>query len=67
MQNRGQYLDLVISEIEPSTQFSTAKHYRKCTLSKKGALQFINLQLPEHVQETILAAYESGKEVRIFA
>lgn len=67
MTNKAKYLDLVISEVNGDSRLDLPRHFRRCTLSKIGNKQFINLQLPDHVQETIVEAYESGKQVRIFA
>ena len=66
--NQKQYVDLVISEAKAQTLLGRSpKHYRFCTLTRKGSQHFINLQLPQNVQKTILEAYASGKKVRIFA
>lgn len=67
MTNKANYLDLVISEVNTDSRLDLPRHFRRCTLSSVGDKQFINLQLPDHVQESILKAYESGKQVRIFA
>lgn len=66
--NQKQYVDLVISEANVQAKLGrTPKHYRFCTLTRKGSQHFINLQLPSNVQDTILRAYKQGKKVRIFA
>ncbi len=61
------YVDLVISEAKPSVHRRVRRQYRTCTLSQARGQQYINLRLPESVQEMILAAYAEGKTVRIFA
>lgn len=63
-QPQDQYVDLVISEAN-SNQASGS--FRFCTLSKQGSQRTINLRLPDEIQEKIVAAYENGKAVRIFA
>ena len=61
------YVDLVISEARPSLFKRLGRQYRICTLTRSRTQQQINLKLPVAVQERIIAAYEQGKTVRIFA
>ncbi len=61
------YVDLVISEARPTSMKKVRRQYRTCTLSQDRGQKQINLRLPQSVQETILAAYQEGKTVRIFA
>ncbi len=65
--NSTKYVDLVINEASPSSLKRMRRQYRTCTLTQNRGQKLINLRLPESVQETILAAYEEGKTVRIFA
>lgn len=62
-----QFVDLVISEAKPTTFRKLRGQYGVCTLSKKRGQQYINLSIPESVQDQILRAYAQGKVVRIFA
>ena len=63
-QPQDQYVDLVISEAHGN---QVGGNFRFCTLNRKGSQRTINLRLPDEIQEKIVAAYESGKAVRIFA
>lgn len=63
-QNNGQFVDLVISEASAG---QVQGDFRFCTLTKNRGHRYINLRLPDEVQEKIIAAYEQGKMVRIFA
>jgi len=63
----NKYVDLVISQLNPGVKKKIKGDYRFCTLTRRGNQHFINLRLPRDVQETIISAYEQGKQVRIFA
>lgn len=63
----NKYVDLVISEAKPSLLSRLRRQYRVCTLSQNRGQRYINLRVPENVQERIISAYEEGKTVRIFA
>ena len=63
----SKYVDLVISEAEPSLLRRLRRQYRVCTLTKSRGQQYINLRVPDVVQHKIISAYEEGKTVRIFA
>jgi len=67
MTNKDKYFDLIISQADSSKPFTKATHFRKCDLQSRGNQHYIKMQLPVHVQEMIVSAYEAGKEVRIFA
>ena len=67
MKPNQKYMDLVVREINPSISKHVSGNYRFCTLSHRGGEFFINLRLPDAVQDKIITAYEQGKEVRIFA
>ncbi len=60
----NQYVDLVISEAESG---KASGSFKFCTLTKGRGQRTINLRLPDEIQEKIVAAYENGKAVRIFA
>lgn len=63
----SKYVDLVISEARPSLFKRLSRQYRVCTLSQARGQQFINLRVPENMQDKIISAYQEGKTVRIFA
>lgn len=63
----SKYVDLIISEAKPSIRGRKRRQYRTCTLSQARGQHYINLRVPESVQDTILSAYAEGKTVRIFA
>ena len=63
----NKYVDLVISEARPSRFSRLRRQYRTCTLSQVRGQQYINLRVPDAVQDRIVSAYEEGKTVRIFA
>lgn len=65
--NNLKYVDLVISEDKPPLHKRMRRQYRTCTLSTKRGQHYINLRVPDSVQDRILAAYAEGKTVRIFA
>ncbi|MDX1765917.1 MAG: hypothetical protein R3313_03105 [Candidatus Saccharimonadales bacterium] len=65
--NRQQYVDLVISEAKPASFRKLRGEYGVCTLSNKRGQKYINLRIPDSVQDRILKAYAQGKVVRIFA
>ena len=62
-----QFVDLVISEAKPTAFRKPRGQYGVCTLSRKRGQKYINLSIPETVQNRILQAYAQGKVVRIFA
>ena len=62
----SQYVDLIISERKPKLNSRLRGDYRICTLSRNRGQRYINLRVPESVQDKIIAAYEQGKTVRIF-
>lgn len=63
----NKYVDLVIAEAKPSLFKRFSRQYRVCTVSSSRGQQFINLRMPEEMQEKIISAYQDGKTVRIFA
>ena len=67
MTHKQKYVDLVITEANRDVKKRIKGDYRFCTLTRRGNHHFINLRLPKDVQETIISAYEQGKQVRIFA
>jgi hypothetical protein len=66
LNNTTEYVDLVISEAHNSERTPSGS-FRFCTLTKSRGQRTINLRLPDEIQEKIIAAYEKGKTVRIFA
>jgi hypothetical protein len=63
--SQRRYVDLVISE--STTEALDSDNFRFCTISKNRGQRTINLRLPDEIQAKIIAAYEQGKAVRIFA
>lgn len=65
--NTNKYVDLVISEAKPPLDKRMRRQFRTCTLSQERGQRYINLRVPESIQDKILSAYAEGKTVRIFA
>ncbi len=62
------FLDLKITPTDSSGPIEPSKDFRHCTVTKsRDGHRYINLRLPDSVQDSILSAYREGKTVRIFA
>lgn len=61
------FVDFSISPVKPSWRRQLTQQYRICSVTKRGNQRYINLRVPQEVQEQILSAYAQGKQVRIFA
>lgn len=63
----NKFVDFSITPVRPSWRKQFTKQYRICSVTKRGSTRYINLRVPQEVQEQILSAYAQGKQVRIFA
>lgn len=61
------FVDFTIGPAKMPWRKKATGAYRICSVTRRGNTRYINLRVPQEVQEQILSAYAQGKQVRIFA